>query len=190
MLNNPDPIFKALEEILNQHKEGISEFELLKLIKSKGYFLDGEEILFNNLAMFQTHFSLFHLLYLLRERFLIKKKAVLEIHCLKIQLKPYIATKTSQPEVKDPLSEYYLDLNNLKETTEKDVDEMLKKFWRDYTDHHQKKEAFERLGLMGGESSQEVKKRYRELARLHHPDKGGDPKRFRQISEAVKSLLN
>ena len=35
-----------------------------------------------------------------------------------------------------------------------------------------------------GASSAEIKKAYRALSKSHHPDKGGDPKKFMKISKA------
>jgi hypothetical protein len=34
----------------------------------------------------------------------------------------------------------------------------------------------------------EAKKMARQLLALHHPDKGGDPKKFRRVSEAIQSI--
>lgn len=39
-------------------------------------------------------------------------------------------------------------------------------------------------------SEEEIKKAYRKLAHLHHPDKGGDPEKFKEISEAYQVLSN
>lgn len=45
------------------------------------------------------------------------------------------------------------------------------------------------LGLRPGASEEEVKKAFRRLAHQHHPDKGGDPKRFKEIKEAYEKLM-
>lgn len=45
------------------------------------------------------------------------------------------------------------------------------------------------LGLPPDASITDIKKAYRKLARLHHPDKGGSPDVFEQISFAYQSLL-
>lgn len=44
------------------------------------------------------------------------------------------------------------------------------------------------LGLKEGCTQEEVKKSYRRLARTHHPDKGGDEVKFREIQEAYETL--
>lgn len=44
------------------------------------------------------------------------------------------------------------------------------------------------LGVEKGASSDEIKKAFRKLAHQHHPDKGGDEKKFKEISEAYQVL--
>lgn len=47
---------------------------------------------------------------------------------------------------------------------------------------------YETLGLKRGASPEEIKKAYRSLAMKHHPDRGGDEKKFKEISEAYDIL--
>lgn len=44
------------------------------------------------------------------------------------------------------------------------------------------------LGLTPDASTDDIKKAYRKLAREHHPDKGGDPEKFRKVQEAYEVL--
>ena len=44
------------------------------------------------------------------------------------------------------------------------------------------------LGVNAGSSDQEIKTAYRRLAKQHHPDAGGDQKRFAEISSAYESI--
>ncbi len=46
------------------------------------------------------------------------------------------------------------------------------------------------LGLKRGASDAEIKKAYRSLAMKHHPDRGGDEKKFKEISTAYDALTN
>lgn len=47
---------------------------------------------------------------------------------------------------------------------------------------------YETLGVEKGCSESEIKKAYRKLSRLHHPDKGGDEHKFKEINAAYEIL--
>jgi len=47
---------------------------------------------------------------------------------------------------------------------------------------------YETLGLRHGAADNEIKKAYRSLAMKHHPDRGGDEKKFKEIEEAYRTL--
>ena len=53
-----------------------------------------------------------------------------------------------------------------------------------------RKKAFEILGIKQGSSPQDIKSAYRKLAMKHHPDKGGDEVKFKEINEAHDILIN
>lgn len=46
------------------------------------------------------------------------------------------------------------------------------------------------IGVTKTATEQEIKKAYRRLAMIHHPDKGGDPQKFNEISSAYEVLSN
>lgn len=46
------------------------------------------------------------------------------------------------------------------------------------------------LGISKNASQDEIKRAYRRLAQQHHPDKGGDAKKFKEINEAYQVLGN
>ena len=45
------------------------------------------------------------------------------------------------------------------------------------------------LGVNPGAGEEEVKKAYRKLASIHHPDKGGDTKKFQEIQTAYDTIV-
>lgn len=50
------------------------------------------------------------------------------------------------------------------------------------------KDYYKTLGVEKGASQDEIKKAFRMLAHKHHPDKGGDEKKFKEASEAYQVL--
>jgi molecular chaperone DnaJ len=49
---------------------------------------------------------------------------------------------------------------------------------------------YKTLGVDKNASQDEIKKAFRKLAHEHHPDKGGDDKKFKEINEAYQTLSN
>lgn len=47
---------------------------------------------------------------------------------------------------------------------------------------------YEKLGVSQSATDSEIKKAYRKLAAEHHPDKGGDEKKFKEINEAYSLI--
>ena len=47
---------------------------------------------------------------------------------------------------------------------------------------------YETLGVDKNATQDELKKAYRKLSKEHHPDKGGDEEKFKEISEAYSVL--
>lgn len=50
------------------------------------------------------------------------------------------------------------------------------------------KDYYKTLGVEKNASADEIKKAFRKLAHQHHPDKGGDEKKFKEASEAYQTL--
>ncbi len=51
-------------------------------------------------------------------------------------------------------------------------------------------EYYALLGVPRDADAQAIKQAYRKQALANHPDKGGDPEKFKQVSEASEVLLD
>ena len=49
---------------------------------------------------------------------------------------------------------------------------------------------YELLDVPKNATTDEIKQHYRKYARIHHPDKGGDPEQFKEIHEAYETLMD
>jgi hypothetical protein len=117
-----------------------------------------------------------------------KRQGDLAIHCLKVALLPYPADFDHLPATPDPLRAYYLDLSHLENTGRQAVMEMLDTFWRRFARFGRRAEALAALGLADPVDYPEIKRRYRELAMEHHPDRGGEIEKLQAINAAMELL--
>ena len=141
-------------------------------------------------AILRTHFLLFNALYRLRERLWATQSGYLQISALNIQLLPYQSGSAEISE-HDPLRDYYLDLNQLKNTDEQDVAKLLLSFWTRMHGSEEKQAALELFELEDREQPLDlatIKHRYRQLVSLHHPDRGGNTARLQSINKAMEIL--
>lgn len=53
----------------------------------------------------------------------------------------------------------------------------------------QRQQALAVLGLPPNATPQQIKRRYRTLAKQHHPDRGGDPRQMQKIIAAYELLM-
>lgn len=180
----------ALLPILKSASAGLTEYELMRALRDAGVAGFSMPALRGDaLALFQTHFILFHSLYLLRDELAGGDGERLEISPLRVVLHPPSALQQTMPAEPDALREYYLDLGNLHGTSRHDVTAMLGKYFERMARQDDRDEALRVLGLEQGASDAEVKRRYRELAMQHHPDRGGDTATLQAINAAVEILL-
>jgi len=180
-----EPELRRLFGILREHPEGLREYDLLALLRGDGPVRGLDE-----LELFRVHFLLFHHLHLLRLSLERQQVGSVEIHCLRVRLvaAPRGINAGNLPLEPDPLADYYLDLENLSRTSREDVGELLRSFWQRYRVYGREEEALAVLGLGAKATPVEVRRRYRELALRHHPDRGGDAEHFSRVREAMDVL--
>lgn len=173
-------------QVLSEHPEGLSEYELLQRLEPEPQG-NGRDFS-DHLALFQTHFLLFHVLYRLRDALHADGRHGLNIDCLNIRLTPYVPAEPGLPSVSDPLRAYYLELDNLYQTGKGDVEELLASFWRRYAARDERARALAVLDLTDPVDAATIKQRFRELVMRHHPDRGGDKDRLQSINAAMAIL--
>ncbi|MDH5388622.1 MAG: DnaJ domain-containing protein [Gammaproteobacteria bacterium] len=187
MLKNP--LIPDILSLLQQHTEGITEYLIIKSLEEHTGFEDIDDDY--QLAIFQKHFLVMNALHQLQKKLMAEEQVFLDISPLKIQLitaKIQSNNKELTESVNVKLSEYYLDWANFKNTDKQDVEKLLSSFWKLYISADRELEALAILGLEGKPRSEAINQRYRELAALHHPDKGGDSATFIRIRQAYETL--
>ncbi len=184
MPESDTPLMERLHRLLRAHPGGLSEHALILALEDDP--LIRKEALSDTLSLFQAHFLLFHHLYRLSEQ--LRGKERLEIHCLKIVLHPWEGENTALPETGDPLRDYYLNLDNLAATGRDDVAALLAAFWERFVGQDELTAALRTLDLEEAADYPTAKRRYRELALRHHPDRGGDHETLQTINAAMAVL--
>ncbi|MCL6414079.1 DnaJ domain-containing protein [Aestuariirhabdus sp. Z084] len=184
-----NPLCIAVLEQLRRHQEAISEHQLMRALEQEFSDLPAEAD--SNLLLFRKHFLLMNALYQLQQS--LRHEAYhLRISALEIVLEPEQAV-TGKAELIDnaaeqKVREYYLDWNNFEQADADSVAELLRSFWRRYQGLDRRQEALSCLQLDATASAAQLTKAYRKLAAQHHPDRGGDAKRFVEIREAYELL--
>lgn len=178
---------RPIYRILRKSQTGITEYELLKQLEDAGYL---KKASWNDeLELFQRHFLIFHTLYQLKFHLQEKRRKSIRISCMNLQIISFSEAKSNNLLADyDKLQEYYLDTNNLFNTSKEDVRGMLSDFWEKFFTYDKKGDAFAALGLDEDASLAEVKTRYRDLVKENHPDKGGNGKKIGVYTEAMKIL--
>lgn len=177
----------------------MTEHQLIKTLQSPPHNLLNSLTLKHSHQLFQLHFLVFHVLYLLKRKWLHAGVGSLIISPLKIGLddaneynNETVSIGKDRHNVSsiDKLAEYYLNLDHLTETSAEDVDQLILGFWKELyqpTAHH---DALTILNLSPPVIYRDIKKQYKRLASKHHPDKGGSTLEIQKINQAMATLSN
>ena len=176
--------------IIRPEHQPISEYELIKLLRSGHYHTLNSLSMTQADQLFQLHFLIFHALYKLQEELLAKQAGFLEITPLCIRIRPIRQNETSSNIIHqhDKLAEYYLDIKNLTNTTTHEIEQLILSFWKSFQHPDSQLESLKVLQLTPPVSYNEIKKQYKRLASKHHPDKGGSKELIQQINQAMATL--
>jgi len=185
---NDDTFIASVETLLDEHHTGVKEHDLLRRLDEIGAFNALNADAGSSLLLFQKHFLLFHVLYSIHHQRVADRRGALQISPLLIRQLDYVDADTQIGEV-DRLSAYYLDPGNLVSATEDNVNQLLDAFWVRFLKNEKRGDALGVLGLSDPVTDGEIVKRYRKLASVHHPDRGGDKTRIQAINEAYALLI-
>ncbi len=189
---SPNPLIPELLDLLRGAPEGISEFSLMKGLETHPAFAELADDY--QLRLFQKHFMIMHGLYSLQSRLWYEEGLRLEISPLSVRLYidpvPIAEQSADLPDQENKLRAYYLDWQQLEQTSAEDVRRLMKGFAMQCADPDVRQRAYETLGLEAGASVEMVRSRYRHLAAQCHPDKGGDSEVFIEVRRAYEFLRN
>jgi hypothetical protein len=181
-----NPLIASVLQVLQQQQGPLGIHQLLQELKKRIVIplIDNDE----QLALFKLNWLMMNALYQLQMS-LFEDGLYLTISTLHIQLQSCLATNDSKSlSQQNKLRDYYLDWTNFTETTQQDVEALLRDALLRFNSHEQSTWAYQQLGIQQGASANEVRLAYRRLANLHHPDKGGSTEMFMQIRQAYEVL--
>lgn len=179
-----------LLQLLEAAPAGIGEYALIQQLKNAHCTHIPNASMTDKLVLFRTHFLVFNALYRLRDQLWQEQRADLQINAMLIELRPYTAGECAV-RAHDPLRTYYLDMNNLSSTEERDVEKLLSSFWTRMQGGEEKLAALELFELSTDAAAlnlSQIKHRYRQLVSQHHPDRGGNTQRLQSINKAMEIL--
>lgn len=202
---------ELLVDILSTKKSlfvaGITEYELINILKKAPFRLFDEDALRDPFMLFKTHFVLFHALYQLKTHWIEQREGFLDIHALSIKLNLFNASDLMQSSADesttvldkpDLLAEYYLDWGNFEKTDRDTVDTLLDAFWKkmeqdDGSGYEQSDIEKAHLVLGVPKDSpvtlQQLKRIYKRTLQSAHPDKGGTQQEAQSVIQAYQILI-
>ncbi|KUM52328.1 DNA-J related domain-containing protein [Rheinheimera sp. EpRS3] len=181
-----------LESLILAYTPSHSPIEEQYLLSRLGLKLHSDTLQSADLARFQQHFVLYHLLYRIQQHWLAQRHGYLAIGLAKLQLLPL--TQALPPDSDAGRQDYYLNWQNFYAMTEQLLDQHLDAFWQQWqqpvvsvnTMAHN--EALALLGLPASFTPQQLKKAYRTKALQLHPDRGGEQQQFILLQQAYQQL--
>lgn len=187
-----NPLLAPTAYLLQQYPQGLSEFELIKLLQERCDFIP-DAFSGDSLSLFRTHFLLFNALYQLQASWLNEGAGYVSVDALRIQYFPSSESSASQVQgliaaQSEALRDYYLDMTNLTEMEREDVESLLKSFWLKYAASDQRMSALAVLELVDPVTMSDIKLAYRRKAMALHPDRGGDVQALQEVNAAMDLL--
>mgnify|MGYP006191805485 FL=1 len=163
------------------------------LLKRLGLKLHCDTVRSEDMARFQQHFVLYHLLYRVQQQLLDSQQGYLSVELAKVRLLSVSHTQVS--DAHDSRRQYYLNWHNFYQMTEQLLDQHLNAFWQNFTVPQftqvalNEAEAKALLQLPAHFNLAQLKKAYRTKALQLHPDRGGEAQQFILLRQAYQRLL-
>lgn len=178
-----------LFDLLTTHHDGLSEYQLIRLLQQQAVpdFVDSN--LSDPLSLFRSHFILFNALYRLDDA-LVKQGLQLEISPLCIRLQPR-APQQAGLKSHNALRTYYLDMRHLDATGREQVTALLDGSLQRLQNGPAINSALTLLGLETHQTTPtaaQIRAAYRRKLSRHHPDRGGCTQRMQQLNQALSLL--
>ena len=184
---NTNPLIAPLLVLLQRADGSYKVHELMAALRQQGAIpelADDEQ-----LQLFRVNFLIMNALYQLQAEFW-QEGWWLVISTLDIRLEPLAGATDTRQRVAlgQSLRNYYLDWQVFWQTDREEVEALLNRFWRAYDGEGHKAEALALFELNEGASQEAIRRRWRELALQHHPDRGGNAETFIRIRWAWQCL--
>ncbi|WP_042011202.1 DNA-J related domain-containing protein [Aeromonas fluvialis] len=184
---NHNPLIAPLLMLLQRADGSYKVHELMAALRQQGaipQLTDDEQR-----QLFRVNFLIMNALYQLQAE-LWQEGWWLVISTLDIRLEPLAETPQASHAfaLGENLRGYYLDWQVFWQTDRAEVEALLNRFWRAYDGMGNRAEALALFELKAGASQEAIRRRWRELALQHHPDRGGNAETFIRIRWAWECL--
>ncbi|MDX7832732.1 DNA-J related domain-containing protein [Aeromonas dhakensis] len=181
-----NPLLAPLLALLRQASGSYKVHELLAELRRQELIppLPGDE----QQQLFRLNFLIMNALYQLQAE-LHGEGWWLLISTLDIRLEPLAPRNAASALAQgEALRSYYLDWQVFWQTDREEVEALLGSFWRACERDEHRAEALTLFALPAGAGPDAIRRRWRELALQHHPDRGGDADTFIRLRWAWEHL--
>lgn len=182
-----NPLLAPLLALLREASGSYKVHELLAELRRQELIppLPGDE---QQQQLFRLNFLIMNALYQLQAE-LHDEGWWLLISTLDIRLEPLAPRNAARALAQgEALRSYYLDWQVFWQTDREEVEALLGSFWRAYARDEHRAEALNLFALPAGAGPDAIRRRWRELALQHHPDRGGDADTFIRLRWAWEHL--
>ena len=191
-IKGDNPLIWPLLSLLQSSNHSWKVHHLAAELQQKGLLQNLDENA--QKALFKQNFLLMNALFELQQMLL--PGSWLQVKSMEIQIFRIIPSDLNQQlSEADALRDYYMDWRNY-DTCPNIIQEMLESFWNRYEQYiganpnlMHKSQALRVFELDDSATDKMVRKQWRKLALIWHPDReGGDAAKFRQVCEAWQTL--